>query len=130
MFTVAASMFLTETAKDIISEGDREVRAKLDASERNPTMVMGPAGELKGPVLRDEEGILYADIDIEECIIQKQFHDLAGYMNRFDIFNLTVNRSTNDPVTFAPSRGRREFVDMDLTEDTSAPWSRMAHAAN
>lgn len=129
VFTIAASMFLTETAKDIISEGDRQIRDRLDASERNPTMVMGPSGELKAPVLRDEEGILYADIDIEDCIVQKQFHDLAGYMNRFDIFNLTVNRSTNDPVTFTPIRGRREFLDVDLTEEAAPAWSRMAQAA-
>ena len=77
----------------------------MDAAPRNPTMIMGPSGELKAPVLAAEEGIAYADIDLEDCVIPKQFHDLAGYMNRFDIFNLTVDRSTNDPVTFSPPRG-------------------------
>jgi aliphatic nitrilase len=129
VFTVAASMFLTEKAKEILAEGDVKLREKLDAAERNPTMIMGPSGELKGPVLREEEGILYADIDIDDCIVQKQFHDLAGYMNRFDIFNLSVDRSTNDPVTFVPPRGGREFVDMDLTADTAGSWSRSPQAA-
>jgi hypothetical protein len=50
-------------------------------------------------------------------------------MNRFDIFNLTVDRSTNDPVTFAPVRGRREHVDVDLTEDAPNIWSRSPQAA-
>ena len=129
VFTIAASMFLTDTAKDILAEGDKELRARMDAGERNPTMIMGPSAELKAPVLRDEEGILYADIDVNDCIVQKQFHDLAGYMNRFDIFNLTVDRSTNDPVTFSPVRGRREHIDLDLTEDAAAAWSRAPQAA-
>lgn len=124
VFTVAVSMFLSNEAKDILAEGDVLLRDKMEAAERNPTMVMGPSGELKGPILSDEEGILYANVDIDDCIVQKQFHDLAGYMNRFDIFNLSVDRSTNDPVTFVPARGRREHEDVDLTAGTAEDWAR------
>ncbi len=129
VFTVAASMYLTDKAKDILAEGDMKLRERVDAGERNPTMIMGPSAELKGPVLRDEEGILYADIDVNDCIVQKQFHDLAGYMNRFDIFTLTVDRSTNDPVNFTPVRGQREHIGIDLTTGAADEWSRSPQAA-
>ncbi len=129
VFTVAASMFLTETVKDLLADGDMKLRALMDAGERNPTMIMGPNGALKAPVLTDEEGIAYADIDLEDCVIQKQFQDLAGYMNRFDIFHLTVDRSTNDPVHFSPPRGERPPLGADLAHDPNDTWHRPSIAA-
>ena len=127
-FTVTASMYLTEKAKDILAEGDMKLRAIMDEAPRNPSMIMGPNGELKAPVMVEEEGILYGDIDLQDCVIPKQFHDFTGYYNRFDIFELTVNRSTNEPVSFMRPRGIREQIDMDLTEDRTAftPRAQMA----
>jgi nitrilase len=100
----------------------------MDEAPRNPSMIMGPNGELKAPVMVQEEGILYGDIDLQDCVIPKQFHDFTGYYNRFDIFELTVNRSTNEPVSFTRPRGIREQIDMDLTEDRTAftPRAQMA----
>jgi hypothetical protein len=73
--------------------------------------------------MTDEEGILYAELDLEDLVLPKQFHDLSGYMNRFDIFNLTVDRSTNDAVHFEVPRGRRDYINRDMTEDFSDKWS-------
>lgn len=116
-FTVAASMFLSDAGKDALADGDMKIRAFLDEAERCPSMVMGPNAELRSPVFQNEEGICYGDIDLQECVVPKQFHDLSGYYNRFDIFRLAVDRSTNDPVTFVRPRGVREQLDMDLTEE-------------
>jgi nitrilase len=119
VFTIVSSMYLTDKVKDLLAEGDMKLRALMDEAPRNESMVMGPNAELKSTIMRDEEGIAYADIDLEDCVVPKQFHDFAGYYNRFDIFKLTVDRSTNDPVNFSPVRGRREQIDMDLTEDAN-----------
>ena len=43
---------------------------------------------------------LLRNIDLAECIEPKQFHDVVGYYNRFDIFRLEVDRSANRPVVF------------------------------
>lgn len=32
----------------------------------------------KAEVLEEDEGILYADLNISECIAEKQFHDVVG----------------------------------------------------
>ena len=40
-----------------------------------------------------EEGILYADCDLEIGIQMKLRHDFAGHYNRPDIFHLQINRS-------------------------------------
>jgi len=38
-------------------------------------------------MLQDQEGIAYAEFDLHACIEPKQFHDVVGYYNRFDILS-------------------------------------------
>lgn len=71
-------------------------------------MVVSPTGNIIGEPLQDEEGIVYADIDVSQCVSPKQIHDVVGYYNRFDIFKLTVNRTANRPVSFEESGAPRE----------------------
>jgi len=40
-----------------------------------------------------EEGILYAECDLETGVLTKLRHDFAGHYNRPDIFQLQVNRA-------------------------------------
>ena len=63
-------------------------------------MIIGPTGEVISDVLADHEGIVYAEIDIARCIEPKQFHDVVGYYNRFDIFRLDVDRTPRNPAAF------------------------------
>lgn len=99
-FNIVVSAFMDEAMRDALADGDSEVARILEASPRGVSMVIGPTGETIGNALSDSEGILYADIDLAECVEPKQFHDVVGYYNRFDIFKLTVNRAANRPITF------------------------------
>ena len=65
-------------------------------------MFVAPTGELIGEILQDEEGILCADIDVSQCVEPKQFHDISGGYNRFDIFDLRVNRTRLQPCSIWP----------------------------
>jgi aliphatic nitrilase len=54
--------------------------------------------------MHNEEGILYADCNLEIGIQMKLRHDFAGHYNRPDIFHLHINRAApklysvhNDP---------------------------------
>ena len=51
----------------------------------NLRVIAGPMGA--------EEGILYADCDLETCVAMKLRHDFAGHYNRPDIFQLHINRT-------------------------------------
>ena len=66
---------------------------------------MGPDGRAIGESRCEDEGILYAEIDLSQCVAQKQFHDVVGHYNRFDIFNLQVDRSANRPLSFKGENG-------------------------
>lgn len=48
---------------------------------------------LAGPMSGTEEGLLTADIDLEDCVRAKLVHDYSGHYNRPDVFTLTVNAS-------------------------------------
>jgi nitrilase len=64
-------------------------------------VVIGPTGEPVSETLADREGLLYAQVDVAACVEPKQFHDVVGGYNRFDVFRLTVDRSRNRPAVFA-----------------------------
>ena len=64
--------------------------------------IVGAASRVvAGPMPGDEEGLLVADIDLEECVKAKVVHDYSGHYNRPDVFSLTVRRP--EPHLFQPS---------------------------
>ncbi len=99
-FTVVSAGFMDQAMFQMLSGLDAEAARILENSPRSVSLVTGPSGATVSDECRDEEGILYVDIDVAQCIPPKQFHDISGGYNRFDIFQLTVNRSANRPVTF------------------------------
>ena len=60
--------------------------------------VIGPDGRVVGTPLIDEDGIVYADIDLKRCIQPKQMHDIVGHYNRFDVFRLEVDRRSKPAI--------------------------------
>ena len=53
----------------------------------------GPNGRIIAGPMGAEEGILYAECNLELGIQMKLRHDFAGHYNRPDIFHLHVNRA-------------------------------------
>jgi aliphatic nitrilase len=101
VFNIVASSCVDQTLRRVIEDAlGSESSRILDQSPRGISVVMGPAGVPQGDSLCQDEGILYANIDLAQCVEPKQFHDLVGYYNRFDIFELKVNRSPRPPATF------------------------------
>ena len=77
--------------------------------------IIGPNGAVVGTPLIDEEGIVYAEIDLAKCIQPKQMHDILGHYNRFDIFDLRVNVAPTRKITFVNSH--EEFNRADLASE-------------
>jgi aliphatic nitrilase len=75
-----------------------EVSAEEEKRLRHPgrcggSMIVSPGSRILAGPLGAEEGILYADCNIEIGIQMKLRHDFAGHYNRPDIFQLQVNRA-------------------------------------
>jgi len=98
VFNIVAAGFLDSQARDRLAARDREAGRILDESPRGVSVVMGPNGTPISETIQDSEGILYAEIDLALCVEPKQFHDVVGGYNRFDIFKLTVNRERLQPI--------------------------------
>jgi nitrilase len=77
-----------------------EARALLERAQSAFSGVIGPGGQLVSAPLIDDEGIVYADIDLAECVEPRQMHDITGAYNRFDIFGFTVDRTPRPAATF------------------------------
>lgn len=57
------------------------------------SMIVSPMSRIIAGPMGPEEGIIYADCDLEQGIQMKLRHDFAGHYNRPDIFKLEINRS-------------------------------------
>jgi nitrilase len=101
VFNIVASAFLDKATLDGLRELDRSAREVLEQSPQAVSMILGPSGDVISDTLRDSEGLLYQDIDISQCVEPKQFHDVVGYYNRFDVFELNVTRKRLTPIAFS-----------------------------
>jgi len=64
------------------------------------SVVVAPGGEIVAGPLRNEQGILYAEIDSQRTGIAKRALDITGHYARPDIFQLHVDTKPQSPVRF------------------------------
>jgi aliphatic nitrilase len=101
VFNVVAASCVDRTLRHAVETTlGREALRILEQSPRGISIVLDPTGTPLGESLCRDEGILYADIDLAQSVEPKQFHDVVGSYNRFDIFTLSVDRSPRRPATF------------------------------
>jgi aliphatic nitrilase len=110
VFNIVASAFLDAATMAALRCLDDEARETLERSPRGVSMVLGPSGEVISETLCDSEGLLYHTIDLADCVEPKQFHDVAGYYNRFDVFRLTVNRQRLTPISLSKGEGGSDLA--------------------
>lgn len=100
LFTIVSCSTISEEIKDALREEVPNVDELLTRKNSAFSGFIGPNGAVIGTPLIDEEGIVYADIDLEKCIQPKQMHDILGHYNRFDIFDLRINTAPTRNITF------------------------------
>ncbi|KAH8689837.1 carbon-nitrogen hydrolase [Talaromyces proteolyticus] len=133
-FGILSASFLDHQTIDAIASGSKNpefVTEALGGAPRGPSMFLDPTGKqiesayvvdggekVETGQLTDREGILYADLDLDETIEGKQYHDVVGGYQRLDVFNLKVDRSRRDPISFVEDQNggedRKENETVDL----------------
>jgi nitrilase len=63
-------------------------------------VIVSPLGDVLAGPLWDQEGILFADLDMAEVARAKFDFDAVGHYARPDVFKLIVNERPQPPVTF------------------------------
>lgn len=92
VFGIVCAGFMDSAMRDFFVQRDPQIAEIMDACQQAASIFVDPTGALIGDSLQKEEGIAYAEFNLRACIEPKQFHDVVGYYNRFDIFDLRVTR--------------------------------------
>jgi aliphatic nitrilase len=107
---------------------DTEERRGLVVSSGGHSAIVGPNGQYLAGPLMEGEGILVAEMDLEQIIEAKIVHDVTGHYNRPDLFTLTVDRRPRPLARFADPASEADgagAVDADLLR---ALLARLAEA--
>jgi len=75
-----------------------ELEAMMSGHPNACSGIFGPDGMPITDLLIDDEGIVYGDIDLDRCYEAKLLHDILGNYNRFDVFDLRINRRQLAPI--------------------------------
>ena len=92
-FVVAACGVADETLVAKLQLDAAEAQALREPGRCGGSIIVAPNSRIIAGPLAAEEGILYADCDVEIGVQMKLRHDFAGHYNRPDIFQLHVNRA-------------------------------------
>jgi aliphatic nitrilase len=98
IFSIVACSTITEDMIEVAAAGDPEVAERMRRPRSALSGIFGPDGRPVVEPLVDEEGIVYAEIDLARCIQPKQMHDIIGAYNRFDVFQLQHNTTPQQPL--------------------------------
>ncbi|WP_219928747.1 carbon-nitrogen hydrolase family protein [Flavobacterium pallidum] len=100
LFTIVSCSTISQEIMDAMKADVPDAEELLTRKNSAFSGFIGPNGAVIGEPLIDEEGIVYAEIDLAKCIQPKQMHDILGHYNRFDIFDLRVNVTPRKNITF------------------------------
>ena len=90
-FVLGCNQFVTKDMYPADLQAHPELAERPDIMSRGGSVIVSPLGDVIAGPLFDEEGILYADLDLGEVVRAKVDFDVVGHYARPDIFQLTVN---------------------------------------
>jgi nitrilase len=121
VFSIVASGVLDQDSIKLVEAIDPAAAEILRAAPRPASLIVGPEGTAVSEPLVGEEGIVYADIDVAAAIEPKQFHDIVGYYQRFDLFEVSVDHRRQRPITVRSGGGAPATEGHDEPRDADGP---------
>lgn len=82
-----------------------DTQEEKDAFKENTgggSSIIGPNGEYRAGPMLEGEGVLTAEISLEDVLPGKQMHNVLGHYTRWDIFSLNFNRERLTPFRNEP----------------------------
>lgn len=84
--------------EDLVGIEDLETQPEMIC--RGGSAIISPLGEVIAGPLYNEEGILYAELDLREVARGKLDFDVVGHYARPDVFRLIINERPAPPLSF------------------------------
>jgi len=100
-FVLGCNQFVTKSMYPADLPGLAELDSQPEVMCRGGSVIISPLGEILAGPLFDQEGILYADLDLAEVARGKLDFDVVGHYARPDVLRLTVNDQPQPPVALA-----------------------------
>ncbi|GIN90641.1 nitrilase [Siminovitchia terrae] len=98
-YTLMSSQIHTQEIIDKVCGDDEYKRGIFNRIGGGCTKIFGPNGRvISNEIAHDEEGIAYADIDIEAIIYSKYLIDPAGHYSTPSVVSLNFNQNPQPPV--------------------------------
>ena len=116
VFTIVSCSTISEEIIEIIGKEIPNAKELLTRKNSAYSGIIGPDGREVSKPLIDEVGIVYADVDLNKCIQAKQMHDILGHYNRFDVFNLTLDKRDKGPLEIIQNNTKTHNDDDEIEE--------------
>lgn len=97
-FVIGCNQYVTRDLYPADLELASELESWPETLCRGGSAIYDPAGECLGGPLYDEEGIVFAELDMSAVPRAKFDFDVTGHYARPDVFRLEVDRSERKPV--------------------------------
>jgi nitrilase len=104
-FVISACGTVDERMIELLAPSAEAEKFLRDPDCSGGSVIVAPSSRIIAGPMGSEEGILYAECDLELGVQMKLRHDFAGHYNRPDIFHLQINRAV--PKLYAVHGGAR-----------------------
>ena len=92
-WVISACGTVDEAMIGMLADNPEHEKYLRDPNIAGGSVIVSPDMKAVAGPMGNEEGILYADMDLETGVRMKLRHDFSGHYNRPDVFRLHVNRS-------------------------------------
>lgn len=130
LFSIVSCSAISEEIIACVAGDDTHARELLKREHSAFSGIFGPDGRLMTEPLIDREGIAYAEIDLMRCIQPKQMHDIVGHYNRFDVFNLAVDKRPKQPIDIQELSGARKAASAEAVDLFAPPADAISPVQN
>ena len=117
-FVISACGTVDEDMVGKLEVGPEAGKFLRDPNSCGGSVIVAPNSRILAGPMGAEEGILYAECDLELGVLAKLRHDFAGHYNRPDIFQLQINRGAPHIYTV---HGTREHAALEAPAQGQPP---------
>lgn len=115
-FVLCSSQVIGDAGYEFFGRGDSKREALLSRGG-GFARIFHPTGvSMADHLPEDAEGIVYADLDLNDLPAAKSFVDIVGQYSRPDIFNVEVNRQRTTWISERPES--HTVYDVSITDET------------
>jgi len=117
-FVISACGTVDEAMIARLEVGPEAAKFLRDPDSCGGSVIVAPNSRILAGPMGAEEGIIYAECNLELGVLAKLRHDFAGHYNRPDIFQLQINRSAPHIYTV---QGAREQAALEVPAQGQLP---------